>query len=221
MTDLAIADTAEQALRGTPLRARTAADAAARAGGPVGLAMEALPDTFTDADAAHLAAPDVFALGGEVVLLDGAYRIVMRFWRPLPPLPVAQRAKTALTAPLGHARTEDEAVAIAGTAVTALSEALPARYASIQAARRKWGAMIDAGLAEVIIKGARFAVALRFWRPTPPEVAAEDLAMRLSAPLQARIAQAPLDVGLFETRSPENPDVVLVAEEGDGRRHQE
>jgi hypothetical protein len=221
MTEFAIAASAEEALHGACARARTAADAAERAGGPVTFALAPLAEAFADADAAYASAPDLYARGGEVALLDGAYRVIMRFWRPLPALPVAHSGREAVSQALGHARTPEEAALVAGAPVTAFCEALPARYASIQAARRKWGPLIDAGLAEVLSKGARFAVGVRFWRPTPPEVAMQDLAARLAAPLKARLPQAALDIGLFETRSPENPDVVLVAEEGYGRRQQE
>jgi hypothetical protein len=44
-----------------------------------------------------------------------------------------------------------------------------------------------------------------------------ELAERLAAPLHSAEPQAELDVGLFESVAPENPDVVLVTEEGDGR----
>lgn len=221
MTEFAIASSAAQAVSGTGPLARTQHDAQARAAGAVTLAVEPLPQVFADAASAHAAFPELFQLGGEVVLFEGAWRIMVRFWRPLPPLPVARSAKLALVEPIGTARTEAEAEALAGGPVTALSEPLPARYASILAARRRWGALLDAGLADIQPKGERFAVAIKYWRPTPPEVAAQELAARLAAPLKARVAQAPMDVGLFEGRAPENPDVVLVTEEGDGRRHQE
>ena len=44
-----------------------------------------------------------------------------------------------------------------------------------------------------------------------------ELAERLAAPLKPDLQQAELDIGLFEDLAPENPDVVLVTEEGDGR----
>jgi hypothetical protein len=221
MTDFAIAANSTQALSDDCARARTAHDAAMLAGGPVAFAVEPLPEQFPDVEMAMAAAPDLFARGGEVMLYEGAYRVFLRFWRPLPPLPVASTAREAVAAPLGYGRTAAEAALLAGAPVEAFCEPLPARYASIQAARRKWGTLIDAGMAEVMTKGARFAVGVKFWRPTPPEVAMEDLAARLSAPLKARLPQAAMDIGLFESRSPENPDVVLVAEEGYGRRQQE
>lgn len=221
MTEYAIATSASAALQDPPLRARTEADAAARAGGPVRFTVETLPETYPSADAAYAAVPQLYEHGGEVVYQDGAWRIVTRFWRPLPPLPIASGPKEALASPLGHARTEAEAEAAAGMPVQGVSVALPARYASIPAARKKWGPLIDTGLADVETKGEKFVVAIRFWRPTPPDLAAQEIAARLAAPLKARAPQASLDIGLFERRAPENPDVVLVAEEGSGRRQQE
>jgi hypothetical protein len=44
-----------------------------------------------------------------------------------------------------------------------------------------------------------------------------ELAERVAAPMKGVAPQAELDVGLFESIAPENPDVVLVTEEGDGR----
>jgi len=221
MTEYAIAASAKAALKDPCLRARTEADAAIRAGGPVRFTVQTLAETYASADAAHAAAPQLYEHGGEVVFQDGAYRIVARFWRPLPPLPIAASAKEALEAPVAHARTEREAEAAAGMPVQAVSAALPARYASIPAARKKWGPLLEAGLADVETRGEKFAVAIRYWRPTPPDLAAQEIAARLAAPLRARAPQASLDIGLFERRAPENPEVVLVAEEGSGRRQQE
>ncbi|HVY86263.1 MAG TPA: hypothetical protein VG943_14100, partial [Caulobacterales bacterium] len=81
------------------------------------------------------------------------------------------------------------------------------------------------GLAQIVEREGKFAVALTFWRPMhAPGVAAplapaerSELAARIAAPLKADRPQAELDVGLFERVAPENPDVVLVTEEGDGR----
>jgi len=64
-----------------------------------------------------------------------------------------------------------------------------------------------------------------YWRPLhAPGVAAPlapaertELAERAAAPLKPDAPQAELDIGLFERVAPENPDVVLVTEEGDGR----
>ncbi len=221
MTEYAIAQSAKAALKDPPLRARTEADAAQRAGGPVRFAVEMLPETYATAEAAYAAAPQLYENGGEVVFQDQAWRIVTRFWRPLPPLPIAGSPKEALEAPTGRARTQKEAEAAAGLPVQGVSVALPARYGSIPAARKKWGPLIDAGLADVEAKGDKFVVMIRFWRPTPPDLAAQEIAARLAAPLRARAPQASLDIGLFERRAPENPDVVLVAEEGSGRRQQE
>jgi hypothetical protein len=44
-----------------------------------------------------------------------------------------------------------------------------------------------------------------------------ELAERVAAPLRSEEPQADLDIGLFENPAPENPNVVLVTEEGDGR----
>jgi hypothetical protein len=44
-----------------------------------------------------------------------------------------------------------------------------------------------------------------------------ELAERVAAPLKGQAPQAELDIGLFEDQAPENPNVLLVTEEGDGR----
>lgn len=219
MTDLAIAATAAKAWGDECLKARTQADAAAKAGAPVTLAVEPLPDVFDSQEAAFAAAPDSYLRGAEVVLLDGAWRVMVRFWRPLPALPVAATALAALKAPLGAARTETEAVAVADGPVLELRAPAPWRYASRKKAMTKWSLQIEAGLAELSAAGDRFQLMVRFWQPVIAD-GTQDLKARLAAPLRAALPQAPLDIGLFERRAPENPDVVL-AEEGDGRRYQE
>lgn len=219
MTDLAIAATAAKAWGDDCPKARTQADAAAKAGAPVTLAVEPLPDVFDSAEAAFGAAPDSYVRGAEVIFMDGVWRVMVRFWRPLPALPVAATALAALKAPLGAARTETEAVGVALGPVVEVREPAPWRYASRKKAMAKWAAQIEAGLADLSAAGDRFQLMVRFWQPVIAD-GKRDLKARLAAPLRAALPQSPLDIGLFEQRAPENPEVVL-AEEGDGRRHQE
>jgi hypothetical protein len=90
---------------------------------------------------------------------------------------------------------------------------------------RRGGALVRNGLAEIVEREGKFAVAIRYWRPMhAPGVAAPlapiertELAERVAAPLRSDTPQADLDIGLFEDTAPENPNVVLVTEEGDGR----
>ncbi len=90
---------------------------------------------------------------------------------------------------------------------------------------RRYGELVRTGLAEIVEREGKFAVEATFWRPLhAPGVAAPlapvertELAERAAAPLRVDAPQAEMDVGLFERVAPENPDVVLVTDEGDGR----
>ena len=104
-------------------------------------------------------------------------------------------------------------------------EVLPNLYVDHKQLLKRWGELVKSGLGEIVEREGKFALALNFWRPmhapglAAPLAPAErtELAERVAAPLRADAPQADLDIGLFERIAPENPDVVLVTEEGDGR----
>jgi hypothetical protein len=207
-------------------RARTEDEAVALAGGPVFLAVEELPQAFENPDAAEAAAPDLYGSGiYELLWRDGAWRVAMRYWRPAPPAPVARTAEAAAKKPLGHARTPEEARALLETPAELAQETLPNLYVDHKQLLRRWGDLVRDGLAEIVEREGKFAVAINFWRPlhapglAAPLAPAErtELAERVAAPMRSDAPQEDLDIGLFERIAPENPDVVLVTEEGDGR----
>jgi hypothetical protein len=161
----------------------------------------------------------------ELLWRDGAWRVTMRYWRPAPPAPVARTGEAAVKKPLGHARTPEEARALLETPAELAREVLGKLYADHKQLMRRWSALVRNGLAEIVEREGKFAVAIRYWRPMhAPGVAAPlapiertELAERVAAPLRSDTPQADLDIGLFEDTAPENPNVVLVTEEGDGR----
>jgi hypothetical protein len=90
---------------------------------------------------------------------------------------------------------------------------------------KRWAKVVTSGLGEIVEREGKFAISLTYWRPIhAPGVAAPlapveriELAERMAAPLKPQAPQSDLDIGLFEDQAPENPNVVLVTEEGDGR----
>ncbi|MGE0740502.1 MAG: hypothetical protein AB7O98_04105 [Hyphomonadaceae bacterium] len=206
-------------------RARTEDEATTLAGGPVFLAVEELPGAFDTPADAESAVPDLYGSGlYELIWRDG-WRVTMRYWRPAPPAPVARTGDQAAKKPLGHARTPEEARALLEAPAELASEVLPKLYVDHKQLMKRWGALVKNGLGEIIEREGKFALAITFWRPMhAPGVAAplapierNELAERIAAPLRAQAPQAELDIGLFEDQAPENPNVVLVTEEGDGR----
>lgn len=207
-------------------RARTEDEASTLAHGPVFLAVEELPETFATPAEAEAVAPDLYGSGiYELLWRDGAWRVALRYWRPAPPAPVARNGEAAAKKPLGHARTPEEARAILGAPAELAQEVLPKLYVDHRQLLKRYGELVRNGLAEIVERERKFAVSLSYWRPIhPPGVAAPlapaertELAERVAAPMRSDAPQAELDVGLFERVAPENPDVVLVTEEGDGR----
>jgi hypothetical protein len=207
-------------------RARTEDEATSLARGPVFLAVEELPDLFDTPDAAEAVVPDLYGSGlYELLWRDGAWRVAMRYWRPAPPAPVARTGEAAARKPLGHARTPEEARALLETPAELARETLPNLYVDHRQLMRRWGELVRSGLGEIVEREGKFAVEVTFWRPLhAPGIAAPlapvertELAERIAAPLRGDGPQADLDIGLFEDVAPENPDVVLVTEEGDGR----
>lgn len=206
-------------------RARTEDEATTLAGGPVFLAVEELPQQFETPESAESAVPELYGSGlYELIWRDG-WRVTMRYWRPAPPAPVARTGGAAVKKPLGHARTPEEARALLGTPAELASDVLPKLYADHKQLMRRWGALVQSGLGEIVEREGKFALAVTYWRPMhAPGIAAPlapieriELAERVAAPLRAEAPQADLDIGLFEDPAPENPNVVLVTEEGDGR----
>lgn len=220
-----IGATAREAREPDARMARTADEAAQAAGGPVFLAAEELHESYETPDAAEAAFPDLYGAGRhELIWRENAWRIVLRYWRPAPPAPVARSAVAAVKAPLGRARTPEEARAILGSPAELASESLPQLYATRHRLMARWGVLVDNGLAEIVPREGRMAVAIHYWRPIASPVRApslapaerHELAERIAAPMRGAAPQSPMDVGLFERVAPENPDIVL-AEEGDGR----
>lgn len=206
-------------------RARTEDEATTLAGGPVFLAVEELADVFETPEAAEKAVPDLYGTGlYELIWRDG-WRVVMRYWRPAPPAPVARTGEAAARKPLGRARTPEEARKFLETPAELTTEVLPKLYADHKQLMRRWGALVKSGGGEIVEREGKFAFAITYWRPMhAPGIAAPlapiervELAERVMAPLRGPEPQAELDIGLFEDQAPENPNVVLVTEEGDGR----
>ncbi len=206
-------------------RARTEDEATTLAHGPVFLAVEELPDQFETPADAEAAVPELYGSGlYELVWRDG-WRVVMRYWRPAPPAPVARSGDAAVRKPLGHARTPEQARALLGAPAELVSEALPKLYVDHKQLMKRWGDLVRNGLAEIIEREGKFAIAISFWRPmhaagiAAPLAPSEriELAERVAAPMRGPEPQQDLDIGLFEDIAPENPGVVLVTEEGDGR----
>ena len=207
-------------------RARTEDEATTLAGGPVFLAVEELADAFETPEAAEQAVPELYGAGlYELIWRDGAWRVTMRYWRPAPPAPVARTGEAAAKKPLGRARTPEEARALLGAPAELAQETLPNLYIDHKQLMKRWGDLVRNGLGEIVEREAKFAVRITYWRPMhAPGVAAPlapgeriELAERVAAPLRSEAPQAELDIGLFEDQAPENPNVVLVTDEGDGR----
>lgn len=207
-------------------RARTEDEATTLAGGPVFLAVEELPETFETPASAEQAVPDLYGTGlYELFWSDGAWRVMMRYWRPAPPAPVARTGDAASKKPLGRARTPEEARVLLGAPAELTTEVLPKLYLDHKKLMKRWGDVVRNGLGEIVEREGKFAFAITFWRPIhAPGIAAPlapieriELAERVAAPLKGPTPQADLDIGLFEDQAPENPNVLLVTEEGDGR----
>ncbi len=207
-------------------RARTEDEATNLAGGPVFLAVEELPEAFDTPDAAEVAVPELYGSGlYELLWRDGAWRVAMRYWRPAPPAPVARTGEAAARKPIGRARTPEEARVLLGAPAELVQETLRNLYIDHKQLLRRWGHLVKSGLGEIVEREGKFAVSVTFWRPLhAPGIAAPlapaertELAERIAAPLRPGAPQADLEFGLFERLAPENPDVVLVTEEGDGR----
>lgn len=207
-------------------RVRTEDEATSLAGGPVFLALEELPDQFETPEAAEAAVPDLYGSGlYELSWRDGAWRVTMRYWRPAPPAPVARSADAASKKPLGRARTPEDARALLGAPAELAQETLPNLYRDHKQVMKRWGEWVKNGLGEIVQREGKFAVRITYWRPMhAPGLAAPlapveriELAERVLAPLRSEKPQADLDIGLFEDTAPENPNVVLVTDEGDGR----
>lgn len=226
MSSFPLAANLAAARDGAAPRVRTEDEATTLAGGPVFLAVEELPTPFETPAAAEEAVPDLYGTGlYELIWREGAWRVTMRYWRPAPPAPVARTVDAAAKKPLGRARTPEEARALLGAPAELASEVLSNLYVDHKQLMKRWGEAVRSGLGEIVEREGKFALQLTFWRPMhAPGIAAPlapveriELAERVAAPLKPQAPQADLDIGLFEDQAPENPNVVLVTEEGDGR----
>lgn len=216
---------AEAADAAGPLE-RTEHAAAERAGGPVYLAAEPLDEPFATIAAAEVAWPQLYGDGRfELAFIEGAWRVIVRFWRPAPPAPAARSPAAAVKRPLAHARTPDEARTALGGPAELASDALPRLFRTPGLARAAAPALAAQGLAKVEPRGDRFALIVTYWRPVPsapqPKLAPverDELAFRAAQPLKGPKPQLPLNIGLFERLAPENPAIILAEEEGVGRK---
>lgn len=216
-----IAETPEEAALRHPPTAKTAQEAAGKAGGPVYLAVQELPRAFASIAEADEAMGGIYGESRfELVARDDSWRVMVRFWRRAPAAPVARTAAAAARRPLGYAATPEEARAILGAPAERVSESLWRPYATrTRALAQIAKAHLAEGLADIVEREGRFVVQLAFWRPLAPRLSPAERAEldeRIAAPLSAPAPQLPADMGLFEQLAPENPAIVL-AEEGDGR----
>lgn len=225
MTAFPIAQTLAEALKPETPRARTEEEASERIGQAVFLAVEEALESFETPAAAEAAFPDLYGGGQfEIYWRDNAWRVGVRFWRPAAPAPVARTLEQAVQKPLGRARRPEDARALLGQTAERANEVFPQLYATRKSLMKRWRKYVETGLAEIIEREGKMAVAISYWRPAPPPNAMapltpaerHELAERVAAPLRGPEPQSPMDVGLFESPAPENPDIVL-AEEGDGR----
>lgn len=199
--------------------AGTHAQAEKLAGGRVRFAVHETQARFATPDAAEAAFPRLYDDARyELVWRNGCYRVMVRFWQPIPPAPVARGVRLAGRAPLGIAHTAAEAEALLNRTAE-LIEASYGAYAS-EARALQAKAKLSAPLAARIEQqGTRWQLMLTYWRPDANVFGNRDrqvLASRAQSPLRPRAPQASPYVGLFEQLAPENPAVIL-AEEGDGR----
>lgn len=225
MTAYPIAPTAAAALaEGAPI-ARTAVAAAEKSGGLVFLASEELPGAFAGIADAEAAVPGLYGDGRfELIWRDDAWRVVIRYWRPAPPAPVARNIAAAARRPIGVARTPEDAQRILDAPAELVAEPLPKLYRNVVRARAQWREQLANGLAKLEEREGGFAIVLHYWHPVAVAGRAstlapserEEIAERAAAPMRGANPQANPYVGLFERLAPENPAIVL-AEEGDGR----
>ena len=88
------------------------------------------------------------------------------------------------------------------------SESLPQLYATRRRLMGRWGALVENGLAEIVEREGRLAVAILHWRPMAARALAlapaerHELAERIAAPMRSEAPQAPLDIGLVRTCRP-------------------
>lgn len=208
---LPITETPEAAARAVAPLAGAREEAERLIGRPVAFQMHELPGAFADLAAVEAAFPNLyFDPRFEAVFRDGAWRVAVRFWRPLQALPVGRSAREAARGGLGTARTQGEAEALLGGEAVLVEETL-GLYSSPGRAEAACRRLHLATAGRVGLVQGRHALLLRFWR-----MRVAPLQERLDAPLRPRAPQASPFVGLFERLAPENPEVIL-AEEGDGR----
>lgn len=198
--------------------AATQAQAEQLSGAKIRLTSQELRPCFATPEEAEAALPGLYGDPRfELIWREGGYRVVVRFWQPIPASPVARGVRLAAKAPIGIARTEAEAEALLRHSAE-LIEAPIGDYVSEARAMQAKGKLATPLAARIEQSGARWRLLLSFWRPDPRKIGAADrevLASRARSPLRSRAPQASPFVGLFESLAPENPAVIL-AEEGDG-----
>lgn len=199
--------------------AATLSQAEKLTGGKVRFAAHEARGRFKTPQEAEAAFPDLYGDPRfELIWRDGGYRVIVRFWQPVPAAPVARGVRLAGKAPLGVARTAQEAEALLQRTAE-LAEAPYGSYASEARALQARAKLATPLAARIDQNGERWQLLLTYWRPDPHRFGDKDrevITSRVQSPLRARAPQASPYVGLFERLAPENPAVVL-AEEGDGR----
>ena len=103
--------------------------------------------------------------------------------------PVAANAEAALTRPIGKAARERQAKDLAGRDVEFISEEVGPAFESAEAAEAAYAAVLEGGAVRVREVVAKVKGRVPVVAPVKP--------------------QQPLDVGLFEYRLPEAPEIVI------------
>jgi hypothetical protein len=219
-----IARSVDEAVREDAPIARTIEGATARAGGAVFLAVEETAQAFVTPAEAEAVFPQLYGDGRyELTFREGAWRVLVRYWRLAPPAPVARSALQAARNPLGFAQNPEEAQRVLGAPAERAEAPIHRRYITLGRARNVWRQRLDQGLARIEEHEGAYRVQLAFWRPVSQQAPAlapverDVIAERAARPLRSLLPQDSPYVGLFERFAPENPAIVLTEEEGDGR----
>ncbi len=219
LKDFPVCDDSDAAAIENLRMAATHAQAEKLAGAKVRFVVHPASARFATPAEAEAAFPNVygdprFELIGQ---LDG-YRVMVRFWQPIPPAPVARGVRLAGKAPLGVVLTAAEAEALLDRTAE-LIEAPYGSYATEARALQAKAKLCTPLAARIEQSGERWQLLLTYWRPDPHAFGERDrevLAKRAQMPLRSRAPQASPYIGLFERLASENPAIIL-AEEGDGR----
>ncbi len=199
--------------------AATQAQAEQLSGAKIRLTSQELRSCFASPEEAEAALPGLYGDPRfELIWREGGYRVMVRFWQPIPPAPVARGVRLAAKAPLGVVLTAAEAEALLDRTAE-LIEAPYGSYATEARALQAKAKLCTPLAARIEQSGERWQLLLTYWRPDPHAFGERDrdvLAKRAQMPLRSRAPQASPYIGLFERLASENPAIIL-AEEGDGR----